>query len=177
MNCLTTLHKHYSGVVSGVKAIQWGIEMEETAIRQFEEHTGHKVNSTGLWLHSSGILGASPDRFIYAENAVLEVKCPYSARNLTVAQACTLKDFCLTQNEQDGSFALPEKHKYVDQVQGQMYLTGSDTCFLVVYTTVEIAVVKVEKSDKWKPNIEKLISFYCSEMLPRLVGVAQNSVD
>jgi len=62
--------------------------MEALSVREFEEHAGHEVNSTGLWLHSSGILGASPDGFIHDQNAVLEVKCPYSARNLTVAQAC-----------------------------------------------------------------------------------------
>ena len=151
VNCITAAVNIAVGV-SGVKAVQWEIEMEATAIRQFEEQTGHEVSSTGLWLHSSGILGASPDGFIQTYNAVLEVKCPYSARNLTVAQTCKLKDFCLLHNDTDGSFELREKHRYMDQVQEQMYLTGRDTCFLVVYTTVEIAVVKVEKSQNWVKN-------------------------
>ena len=76
--------------------------MEALSVREFEEHAGHEVNSTGLWLHSSGILGASPDGFILDQNAVLEVKCPYSARNLTVAQACKLKDFCLSYTDANG---------------------------------------------------------------------------
>ena len=100
-NCLTAGVNIAVGV-SGVKAVQWGIKMEATAIRQFEEQTGHEVSSTGLWLHSSGILGASPDGFIQTHNAVLEVKCP--------------------------------------------------------------------KSQNWVENIEKLIKFYCSEILAHLIG-------
>ena len=62
---------------------------------------------TGLWLHSSGALGASPDGIIGVPAAygyhhqdpvlasiagqikpeVLEVKCPYNARDMTIAEA------------------------------------------------------------------------------------------
>lgn len=71
----------------------------------------------GLWLHESGVLGASPDGLVVAPPVavpagrmhyqtaeargavphLLEVKCPYSARELTVHQAVSqLKDFCLS---------------------------------------------------------------------------------
>ena len=53
----------------------------------------------------------------------------------------------------------------MDQVQGQMSLTGRDTCFLVVYTSVKIAVVKVEKSETCITNVEKLVRFHSSEIL------------
>ena len=65
---------------------------------------------SGIWLHPNGVLGASPDGLIripalYNWNyqtlqvehvlpGVLEVKCPYTARDMTVAEAIAkLKDF------------------------------------------------------------------------------------
>lgn len=73
---------------------------------------------TGLWLHNSGSLGASPDGLIRVPAAhgyvhqdaavvlelgednikpeVLEIKCPFSARHLTIPEAIQqIKDFCL----------------------------------------------------------------------------------
>ena len=65
--------------------------------------------SSGLWLHQSGVLGASPDGivtkppfvlvhhdnpFVMMNPEILEVKCPYTARDKTVVEACeTVKDF------------------------------------------------------------------------------------
>jgi len=71
----------------GVKAIQWGTEMESTALRVFQEHKQVTVQSTGLWLHPTGILGASPDGIVPELNAFVEVKCPYSVRDSTIAEA------------------------------------------------------------------------------------------
>lgn len=67
----------------------------------------------GIWLHESGVLGASPDGFVQgdpktcnmnvhlqskltASPAILEVKCPFSARAMSIKDACAnLKDFFL----------------------------------------------------------------------------------
>ena len=72
----------------------------------------------GVWLHESGVLGASPDGIIrraathnyYHQIAVLaeevevmelhadilEVKCPFSCRNMTIPESITsTKEFCL----------------------------------------------------------------------------------
>ena len=45
--------------VSGVKAVQWGVQNEDTAIRVFTEQTAKDVQKTGIWLHESVILGAT----------------------------------------------------------------------------------------------------------------------
>ena len=58
---------------------------EAEAIEAFTLKTGLAVKETGIWFHSSGILGASPDGII-DEETVLEVKCPYTERNLTIAE-------------------------------------------------------------------------------------------
>ena len=69
-------------------------------------------NGTGLFLHESGVLGASPDgivrrgpsTFIHTTDPLsanlqpqlLEIKCPHSARNLTVMDAVqSVKGFYL----------------------------------------------------------------------------------
>ena len=62
---------------------------------------------TGIWLHPLGIFGASPDSkvkkppvtlpILYAQDDasaaflpdIVEVKCPYSARNMTVETVAT----------------------------------------------------------------------------------------
>ena len=54
----------------------------------------------GIWLHESGVLGASPDGIVVVpdgtEKVLLEVKCPYKHRDQTVMQAALSdKDFCL----------------------------------------------------------------------------------
>ena len=61
--------------LSRVKAIQWGVDNEEEAIRAFTLKTGKTVKETGIWFDSSGILGASPDGIVDDET-VLETKCP-----------------------------------------------------------------------------------------------------
>jgi len=63
--------------LSRVKAIQWGVDNEEEAIRAFTLKTGKSVKETGIWFDSSGILGASPDGIV-DDKTVLEMKCPYT---------------------------------------------------------------------------------------------------
>jgi len=70
----------------------------------------HWVFGTGIWLHHSGVLAASPDGIVLQSPAIsthgvdftdvptpylLEVKCPYGHRNNTVLDAATSKDFFL----------------------------------------------------------------------------------
>lgn len=46
----------------------------------FKQVTNLQVRETGLWLPECGYLGGSPDGLI-EDNALLEIKCPYSMRN------------------------------------------------------------------------------------------------
>lgn len=70
----------------------WGVSNENEAVKAFEQSTGLKVQETGLWLDSSGVVGASPDELI-GRNSVLEVKCPYTHRNSTIAEALKSASF------------------------------------------------------------------------------------
>ncbi|KXJ24866.1 Exonuclease [Exaiptasia diaphana] len=85
--------------LSRVKAVQWGTNNEKEAINYFKTSTGLQVAETGLWLHESGVLGASPDGLI-GNCHVLEVKCPYTERNEAITDAIKNASFCL--KEEDG---------------------------------------------------------------------------
>ncbi|PFX32846.1 putative RNA-directed DNA polymerase from transposon BS [Stylophora pistillata] len=61
--------------LSRVKAVQWGVTNESEAIKAFTMRTGLAVVETGVWLHESGVLGASPDGLV-GDDSVLEAKCP-----------------------------------------------------------------------------------------------------
>ena len=75
----------------------------------------------GIWLHCNGVLGSSPDGLIRRPAAfgfsyqnpgladilkisnvkpeILEVKCPFSAKNMTIPEAIEkVHDFCLGNN-------------------------------------------------------------------------------
>ena len=73
--------------LSRVKAVQWGVNNEEEAIKAFTLKTGKTVKGTGIWFHSSGILGASPDGIVDHETTKEEeemIKGEISGHNVSV---------------------------------------------------------------------------------------------
>ena len=154
--------------LSRVKAVQWGVNNEEEAVKAFTLKTGLAVKETGIWFHSSGILGASPDGIIDDET-VLEVKCPYTERNLTIAEAVESATFCLEKCESGQCYTLKKDHVYWHQVQGEMYFSRRKFCYFVVWTTKDVAIVKIERDETWVANIPVLTQFYFDNIFPRIV--------
>jgi len=62
-----------------VKSIEWGKTHKHIAIEEFEKANNCIVTKTGIWLHGSGFLGASPDGLLFDDNSsyCIELKCPY----------------------------------------------------------------------------------------------------
>jgi len=91
-----SLIKHLLGEydLTRVKAVQWGITNEAEALNSFIQKTDLQVVETGVWLHECGVLGASPDGLV-EDNSVVEAKCPYTQRNLTIEEAIATNNFCL----------------------------------------------------------------------------------
>ena len=148
--------------LSRVKAVQWGVNNEEEAIKAFTLKTGLEVKETGIWFHSSGILGASPD-------GILEVKCPYTERNITIAEAVGSATFCLEKCKSGHGYTLKKDHVYWHQVQGELYFSQRNFCYFVVWTTKDIAIVKIERDETWVANIPVLTQFYFDNIFPRIV--------
>lgn len=98
--------------LDGVKSIQWGQQSEEYAIKKFEIVNQIKVEGSGLWLDVCEFLGASPDGLI-GEDALVEVKCPYSYRNSYFKDTLTNKDVIYWQ---DDDFVVNTSHQYYHQI-------------------------------------------------------------
>ena len=144
--------------MSRVKAVQWGVN----SLR-----TGKTVKDAGIWFHPSGILGASLDGIVDHET-VLEVKCPYSERNLTIEEAAKSETFCLEKTE-SGQCALWKHHGCWHQVQGEMYFTHRKFCYFVVWTTKDVAILRIEREENWVDNIPRLTQFYLEHIFPKIV--------
>ena len=197
-----------------IEAIAWGTANETKAVAWFEATTGLRARGTGIWLHpEAGFLGASPDGLVDPGDdrehgddrerivvkakrakppAVLEVKCPFSARNYgTVKEAAeALPRFCLefaatSDGEHDGddddddddddgggspSLRLKPTHRYWQQVQAQMHFTGRPLCYFVVWLPRDGVVVEVERDKRWlERDLPRLTGFYLSKVIPRVV--------
>lgn len=152
--------------ISRVRAVAWGVDNEALAVQSFTQVTGLQPIDTGLWLDESGVLGASPDGLI-GEDAVLEVKCPYTAKNDTISEVAKNKSFCLTYD--NGVCSLKKDHVYWNQVQGQLFLTKRKLCHFVVWTTKETVVLKIPRDKFWKSNLDIMTDFYFYHIFPKIV--------
>ena len=149
-----------------VKAVQWGITNEPEALNSFIQKTGLQVVERGVWLHECGVLGASPDGLV-EDNSVVEAKCPYTQRNLTIEEAIATNNFCL--EKKDGKISLKLNHVYWHQVQDQMFFTKRPKCFFVVWTTKDSLVLEIQRDDSWEVKIEELKDFYLKHLLPKII--------
>ncbi|XP_052685258.1 trichohyalin-like [Crassostrea angulata] len=62
--------------------------------------------------------------------------------------------------DNNGSFSIKTTHDYWNQIQGQLYLTGTE-CDLVIWTTTDMQIVRIVKDKMWAPNISaKTLNFY-----------------
>lgn len=163
-----------------VKSIQWGIVHEEDGIKEYEKLQGRKVKKCGIIFHHSGILGASPDG-ILSDGCLLEVKCPYSIKDLNVKEVienpsskfyvkCTSNGLILDQKTVLGK-------NYYNQIQGQLHICNKQYCDLLIWTKSQSIVLKIEKDISWAENINKLIEFYINIYLPKLIeNVRSNDI-
>ena len=92
-------------------ATTYGINMEKQAVKEYisyQKENGCQdmiVSASGVIVNPKySFLGASPDAAVYKPSNLqqpygfLEVKCPYSARNLTPVEACRISGFCCNVN-------------------------------------------------------------------------------
>lgn len=152
-----------------VRSVQWGRDNEKTAIKQFEEENGLKVTATGIWLHTSGLLAASPDGLVLDENAVVEVKCPYSYRNsASLKETLNVDKTYVVFVDDNGQFVWNTEHEYYHQIQGQMYLTGAEKCYLIIWVPSGSIACLAMKEPSWEPNIGILRDFYINKYLKEI---------
>ena len=77
-----------------------------------------KVALRGLVMDGCGFIGCSPDGIVYDgnEQGLLEIKCPFSARQMSIENACLgLDNFCCALSA-DAEPSLRRNHDYYFQV-------------------------------------------------------------
>ena len=120
-------------------------------------------------------LGASPDGAVYDPSntnqpfGFLEIKCLYSQRNMTPADACSSSGFCCSIV--DGKLSLRRNHPYYTQVQGKMAVGERPWCDFVIYTKRGISIERISFDRNFWDTLllPKLISFYDNCVAPEIV--------
>ncbi|XP_077075129.1 uncharacterized protein LOC143726028 [Siphateles boraxobius] len=153
----------------GSKACDWGMIHEPKAKQEYTERTGVVIQERGLFLSDSDLLGGSPDGTVFG-NCVIEVKCLWSARTKTILQATENRDFFLEFDEVVDSLTLKQTHNYWHQIQGNLHLTGANSCHLLVWTPLDLVLLPVLKDPTWAVNIYILETFYKDCFLPYILS-------
>jgi hypothetical protein len=122
----------------------YGIANEKKAREMYVKRQGLHVHDCGLCVNPEfPFLGATPDGIVCEEGTcgIIEIKCPYSARDMTIDESLSLPNFCL--HETDGKINLKKSHAYYCQVQGQLMITGVNFCDFLVFTRKEIHIERI----------------------------------
>lgn len=159
----------YRDTVS-TKAMEYGKANESIAIKQYELEKNVVVQRCGLFVDPTHpFLCTSPDGLI-GEDGLLEVKCPFSARNSN-----ELKDVVMAKHDiglklRDNKLFLPTTHKYYYQIQGQLAITNRKWCDLYVWSPKDSKVFHINRDvNFWDKIVPKLHQFYMECCVPEIV--------
>ena len=163
-------------------AIEWGLKHEPVAIQEYINHhqrngnDGLTVCRVGFHInHTLSFLGASPDGGVYDPSSdqpygFLEVKCPFSHRDHTPAEASASSGFYCTLDAEN-NVILRRSHNYYCQVQGQMAIGERPWCDFVVFTPHGISVERIKfDSSFWNPLLCKLEAFFDKCFAPEIIS-------
>jgi len=100
----------------------------------------------------------------------IEIKCPFKFRNQVLEQ-CLIEHtgYILKLNSNEKIYELNTDHEYYSQIQGQIFMTKSVGCILIVWTTKSMVAIQIEANDDWKNNIDILLDFYHTQFVPWLL--------
>ena len=65
---------------------------------------------------------------------------------------------------------LPTDHTYYHQIQGQLHVMGKHCCDLIVWTDVDMLVVRIAVDPLWAENLSKLTDFYFQKLIPQMLS-------
>ncbi|GAA5100362.1 lambda exonuclease family protein [Bartonella acomydis] len=135
-------------------AMQWGIEHEEDALREYAFIYDTEVTGCGFIQHPTiQMAGASPDGFV-GEDGLVEVKCPQSVHHLRFFIDDTIK---------------PE---YIAQMQFQMACTGRKWCHFMSYNPhfvgrsshLRMKIKRVDRDEEQIQQINQAVEIFLEEI-------------
>lgn len=111
----------------------YGIQFESIAKTEFETMYNCKVLPAGLFIDFKlPFLAASPDGLI-GNDGIIEIKCPYSAKDFSPNDAQKLNKLKYMEKESE-KLILKKNHNYYFQVQGQLHITKRNVCYFIIWT-------------------------------------------
>jgi hypothetical protein len=126
--------------------IERGIELESKAISWFEFETDLEVIESGFIKHPVLETGCSPDGLI-GEDSGIEIKCPAAHTHVGYLR----------------SGKLPAK--YVQQVQGSMWVTGRKHWFFLSYhPEMPKLLIRVDRDEEIIKSIEEAVTKACEKI-------------
>ncbi|XP_077497747.1 uncharacterized protein LOC144108371 [Amblyomma americanum] len=153
------------------EAIRYGKDHECLALKQIENECNVVVKECGLFVdQESPFLGASPDGLI-GEDVLVEVKCSYSARDLTPLEGVRAKKITCCEENKNGRLQLQTNSNYWYQVQGQLNIARRRKCLFVLRTKKGISTEVISRNQSfWEDEmLPRLKKFYMHCLLPELV--------
>lgn len=135
-------------------AMQWGIEHEEDALREYEFIYDTEVTRCGFIQHPTiQMAGASPDGFI-GEDGLVEVKCPQPPNHLR---------FFIDSNI---------KPEYLAQMQFQMACTGRKWCDFISYdprfvdrsSDFRMKIKRIHRDEEQIERINQAVEIFLAEI-------------
>lgn len=166
-------------------AVQHGIDNEQSAVnayltkQQGNGHLGVVYAPSGFVINPKWpFLGASPDGVVYDPTdqtqpyGFLEIKCPYTYRNITPIEACSSSSFYCYLDPNTRMPKLKETHHYYAQIQGQMAIGERPWCDFVIHTFKDTTIQRVSFDLQYwlEKLLPKLQSFYDNCLLPEIVS-------
>jgi len=130
------------------EAMIQGREMEDEARQLYQIATGQSVEQVGFCLADTcvGVFGCSPDGLV-GETGLIEIKCPTMAVHV---------EYLIDDK-------LPTK--YIQQVQGQLLVTGREWCdFVSYYPGIKPLIVRVKPDKKFITELKKQLYVFCNEI-------------
>jgi hypothetical protein len=147
-----------------------GRKYESVALDKYEQEQDAQLNrDCGIHVHQDvPYLACSPDAIDERSQILIEVKCPYKARNEKISSANI--EYLLTA--EDGvSMSLVKKHDYYYQVQGSMMCTGLTMCHFVVFTLKDFVVIPIARDDEFIATMSTTLhNFFNSHFRPALLN-------
>ena len=144
---------------------------EAVALKKFAEHVGKSTSKCGIHVCADfPFLGGSPDALLVELDgsvSVVEVKCPYSARD----QAISCKTVPYLE-ERDGNVQLKCNHDYFFQIQGQMLCVGAEMAYFIVYSFKDMLTLKIARDNEFiKIMVGRLQAFFDNHFKHALLEV------
>jgi putative phage-type endonuclease len=150
-------------------AIVHGKSNEKVALQAFEKKMNIEVKKCGLFVNPNfPFLAASPDGYSEIDNKLVEIKCPYSGRNMLVAEGPEFPFLHISNDK----LSLKRNHPYYYQVQGQMACSEKTACYFVVFTLNDmfVEIINYDPSFFEKEMLPKLKEFYFTYYEPLIMS-------